>query len=380
MKIIGKTLYGLEKVLAEELASLGASNVKALNRAVAFTGDMRTLYRVNYCCRTALSFLAEISDFRIKTARDLYSEASKIRWDDFLSEKKTFSVVPVVNSPLFDHTHYPALVLKDAVADYFRKKNGIRPSVNTGDPDLVINLHISHDQVTVSLDSSGLPLFRRGYRAEQIAAPINEVLAAGILKIAGWNAASPLADLMCGSGTIPIEAAMIAAGIPAGRTRSSYGFQRWRDYDENLFSDIKLTEEKAATEPGISIYAGDISAEALRIARANASRAGVESYIRFEEADFAKSSTPEPGLTLVLNPPYGERLRDENSSAVYSMIGTTLKHRYPGCSAWIIAADRAAVNSLGLRPSSKHVLFNGSIECRLLNYKMFEGPARQRSG
>jgi putative N6-adenine-specific DNA methylase len=213
MKFVAKTLYGLETVLADELVGLGAADIEKVNRAVTFSGDKNLLYRVNYCSRTALSVLMHVADFRIRSKDDLYREGSKIGWDRYLDPDDTFSIVPVVNSPHFSHTGYPGLILKDAIADYFRKRFGRRPSVNTADPGILINLHISNDSVTVSLDSSVIPLFKRGYRQEQTAAPLNEVLAAGILLLSGWNSSASLLDPMCGSGTIPIEAGLLACNI-----------------------------------------------------------------------------------------------------------------------------------------------------------------------
>ena len=225
MRFVAKTLYGLEKVLSEELIELGASDVQIGNRAVLFNGDMSLLYRVNYCARTALSVLMPIAEFRIKSKDDLYKGGSKIEWDRYMDPDDTFSIVPVINSPLFGHTGYAGLILKDSLADSFRNKTGRRPSVNTDDPGILINLHISNDLVTISIDSSVVPLFKRGYRQEQSVAPLNEVLAAGILLLSGWNVSSDLRDPMCGSGTFPIEAGLIACKIPPGKFRKFFGFR-----------------------------------------------------------------------------------------------------------------------------------------------------------
>ena len=233
MKFVAKTLYGLEKVLAEELTGLGAADVQAVNRAVLLKVIKNLLYRVNYCARTALSVLMPVADFRIRSKDDLYNGGSKIEWDRYMDADDTFSIVPVVNSPHFDHTGYAGLLLKDAIADYFRKKTGRRPSVDTNDPGILINLHISNDHVTISIDSSVIPLFKRGYRQEQAVAPLNEVLAAGILLFQDGMHQLHLTDPMCGSGTIPIEAGLIACKIPPGKFRKFFGFQRWKDFDED---------------------------------------------------------------------------------------------------------------------------------------------------
>ena len=276
MKFVAKTLYGLETVLADELVSLGAADIEKVNRAVTFSGDKNLLYRVNYCSRTALSVLMHVADFRIRSKDDLYREGSKIGWDRFLDPDDTFSIVPVVNSPHFSHTGYPGLILKDAIADYFRKRFGRRPSVNTSDPGILVNLHISNDSVTVSLDSSVIPLFKRGYRQEQTVAPLNEVLAAGILLLSGWNASASLLDPMCGSGTIPIEAGLMACKIPPGKFRKFFGFQRWKDYDAELFDKIRSEADTKIVSSAVKISGSDISEKAIGQARTNASNGRIK--------------------------------------------------------------------------------------------------------
>jgi putative N6-adenine-specific DNA methylase len=273
MKFVAKTLYGLEKVLAGELVSMGAAEVEEVNRAVLFKGDKALLYKVNYCARTALSVLMPVADFNIRSKEDLYSAGSKIKWDQYLGCDDTFSIVPVINSPYFTHTGYPALVIKDTIADYFRKKSGRRPSVDSSDPVILINLHISNNNVTVSIDSSVVPLFKRGYRQEQVVAPLNEVLAAGILLLSGWDASSPLLDPMCGSGTIPIEAGLIACKIPPGKLRDFFGFQRWKDFDEELFIKVRDEADSKIVSSPVKISGSDISALAISQARSNAARA-----------------------------------------------------------------------------------------------------------
>lgn len=376
MKFVAKTLYGLEKVLARELTELGASGAEAANRAVFFEGDKRLLYKANYCTRTALSFLMPVSEFRIKTKEDLYSKGSKIEWNDYMDENDTFSVVPVVNSPLFGHTGYAALVLKDAIADYFRKKTGKRPSVDSVDPGIVINLHVSNDAVTVSIDSSVIPLFKRGYRQEQTAAPLNESLAAGILKISGWDAASSLTDPMCGSGTIPIEAGLIACNIPPGKFRRFFGFQRWKDYDEALFNEVKKEADSRITGTSVRITASDISPEAVNLAIDNIKRAGLSEYIEIEVSDFRHLKAISDNGTVMLNPPYGMRLNPDELDSIYGMIGTTLKHNFNGNTAWLITSNRESLKKVGLRPAEKHTLFNGALECILLKFELYQGSRK----
>jgi len=376
MRFVAKTLYGLEKVLSEELISLGADNVQAVNRAVLFEGDRSLMYRVNYCSRTALSVLMTIADFRIHSKEDLYKHGLKLQWEKFLGPDDTFSITPVVNSQLFGHTGYPGLILKDAIADYFRKKSGRRPSVDTASPDLLINLHISNDQVTISLDSSVIPLFKRGYREEQALAPMNEVLAAGILLISGWDASAPLIDPMCGSGTFPIEAALIACKIPPGKFRKFFGFQKWKDFDENLFEKIKLESNTGVRESPVKISGSDISEEVLAYTRVNVGNAGLNESIFLERADF-KDLKPDTGSVLFMNPPYGQRINPAEIDELYGMIGSTLKHSFHGSTAWLITSNKESLKYVGLKPKEKHILFNGALECILLKYEMYQGSRKQ---
>ena len=264
MKQVAKTLFELENVLAEELLTLGATDVKVLNRAVKYKGDKRMLYKANYCLRSAMSVLLPVSEFSIRSKDDLYRGGEKIEWENYLDPDGTFSVTPVVNSPLFPHTGYAGLLLKDSIVDRFRRIRGKRPSVNTGDPGIIINLHISNDNVTISLDSSAVPLFKRGYRKEQSAAPLNEVLAAGMLLISGWDGSCPLIDPMCGSGTISVEAALIARKIPPGKFRDMFGFQKWSDFDIELFESVKEECDGNISCKKSNIYCSDISDEAVK--------------------------------------------------------------------------------------------------------------------
>jgi putative N6-adenine-specific DNA methylase len=377
MKFIAKTLYGLEEVLSSELVSLGAVNIKVVNRAVLFEGGKEMLYRANYCLRTALSVLVPIKEYRIKSKDDLYRGAATIPWDRYLSPDGTFAVTPVVKSPIFEHSGYPGLVVKDAVADHFRKSGGIRPSVRQDQPGILINLHISNDLVTISLDSSVVPLFKRGYRKEQSAAPINEVLAAGIILISGWNAGSDLLDPMCGSGTFPIEAGMIACRIPPGKARKNYGFNTWKDFDQDLFDEIRNEYDRMETGTPVKISASDISETAVLQSRINIEAAGLKNVIVPEVADFREIRGSENGGTLFINPPYGLRLNPGELDNLYSMTGTVLKHNFPGWSAWIITPNLEALKHVGLKPARKHILYNGSLECTLVKYEMYSGSRKK---
>jgi len=376
MKFVAKTLYGLEKVLAEELISLGASDVEAVNRAVLFKGDKKLLYKVNYCVRTALSVLMPVADFRIRSKDDLYKGGSKVEWDKFLGVDDTFSIAPVVNSPHFGHTGYAGLILKDSIADYFRNKCGSRPSVDSNDPKVLINLHISNDTVTISIDSSVIPLFKRGYRQEQAVAPLNEVLAAGILMISGWNASATLTDPMCGSGTIPIEAGLIACKIPPGKFRKFFGFQRWNDYDEDMFKMVKNEADSQIGPSAVKIFGSDISEQTLVQARSNVAIAGLNDVISMEVADFKDLKTIDNQGFVFLNPPYGQRLNPEEIDQLYSMIGSTLKHNFAGTTAWLITSNKESLKNVGLKPKEKHTLFNGALECILLKYEMYQGTKK----
>jgi len=376
MRFVAKTLYGLEKVLSEELINLGAGDVQIGNRAVLFKGDMNLLYRVNYCVRTALSVLMPVAEFRIRTKDDLYKGGSKLEWDQFMDQDDTFSIAPVINSPHFGHSGYAGLVLKDSIVDYFRNKTGRRPSVDSEDPRILINLHISNDLVTISLDSSVVPLFKRGYRQEQSIAPLNEVLAAGIILISGWKVSASLTDPMCGSGTIPIEAGLIARKIPPGKFRAFFGFQRWKDFDEEAFEKIKLDCNSQIISSPVNISASDISEQAVQYARSNIEKAELSDSITLEVSDFKNLKSNDDNGFIFLNPPYGQRIQPEEIDLLYGMIGTTLKHKFPGTTAWLITSNKESLKHVGLKAKEKHTLFNGALECSLVKYEMYQGTKK----
>lgn len=378
MKFIAKTLYGLEEVLAGELTSLGASAVRPLNRAVAFSGSKELLYRSNYCLRTALSVLVQITEFRIRSKDDLYRNSLNFEWDRYMGADDTFAITPVVNSTHFDHSGYAGLVLKDSIADYFRNKTGKRPSVNTEKPDILINLHISHDLVTISLDSSVIPLFKRGYRKEQAIAPLNETLAAGILMISGWDGLTPLYDPMCGSGTFSFEAALMAGNIPPGKFREFFGFQKWKDFEYDLFERIKNDSDSEVKDLPLKIFASDISEKAVGQAKANLASAGLNEYVSVGLSDFRDTSAENSWVFL--NPPYGLRLQPEEIDSLYAMIGSTLKHNFQGCTAWLITSNMESLRHVGLKPGKKYTLFNGALECQLLKYELYQGSKKRREG
>jgi putative N6-adenine-specific DNA methylase len=376
MNLVAKTLFGLENILAEELAELGAAEIKIANRAVLFTGNKELLYKINYCSRLALSVLVTVANFRIRSKEDLYSKASAINWSELMDADTSFSVMPVVNSTLFTHSGYPGLILKDSVADYFRKKKGIRPSVNGDNPDLLINLHISNDNVTISLDSSLVPLYKRGYRTEQGTAPLNEVLAAGILKLSAWDHSSPLFDPMCGSGTILVEAGMMANNIPPGKFRNIFGFTRWKGFDDELFMRVRQENDANILSGNARISGSDISELAVKNTLANLKSAGLGDQIAVEVKDFRNVENTMKNGFLVTNPPYGERLKHEDMDELYSMIGTMLKHSFSGNKAWIITSGKEYLKNIALKPMAKYTLYNGALECILAGYELYEGSRK----
>ena len=377
-KLLAKTLFGLEDVLAAELKDMGAENISKGRRSVSFRGDKEMLYRANYNLRTALSVLKPLCSFKIERAKDLYKKAMEFPWEDIMGLGQTFSVVPVVNSSIFNHTAYPALVLKDAIADRFRMKTNRRPSVELKDPDMVFNCHISEKDVTISIDSTIIPLFKRGYRVHQSEAPLNEVLAAGIIMKSGWDMQMPLLDPMCGSGTLAIEAALMARNIPPGQFRRFFGFMNWPDYDQALFKKVRRDAVLKKRSLQTAVYCKDISSQNIRLCRVNIKNAGLEDDIQTEVADFRESASKEKAYMIIMNPPYGERLDVKDIESLYSDIGERLKHGYPGSTAWIISSNTEALKNIGLKPSRKSTLYNGKLEIKLVKYELYSGSKKGR--
>lgn len=373
-----KTLFGLETVLTEELHALGVHQVEPLTRAVRFAGNDEILYRCNLWLRTALSVLKPIDTFYAHHENQLYKRVQRIRWSDYLTPDQTFAIESTTHSELFRHSKYAALKTKDAIADQFRSERGVRPSVDTENPNLLIDLHISDKQVTLSLDSSGNTLDRRGYRLNRTEAPLNEVLAAGLLKLSGWDARSPLLDPLCGSGTIVIEAALMAAGRPPGLERS-FSFENWPGIQRDLWAQIRKEYQRAAPPAKPFIFARDADPAAIATAKKNALRAGVAAWIDFGQQNFFDSAAPRENCLLVMNPPYGERLKPETILDFYTKIGDTLKSSYQDCEAWILSANFEALKSIGLRSSKKIKLFNGALECRFQRYELYAGSRKVKA-
>lgn len=371
-QMVAKTFQGLEDVLRDELISLGAENVEMGRRMVSFEGDLETMYRANLCCRTALRILKPIEKFTASDPDELYDIVRDIEWEKYMTPQTTFSIDSTVNSDEFSHSKYVTYRVKDGIVDHFRDKYGERPSIRVAGADLMLNVHIFEDRITISLDSSGEPLSKRGYRVEQTAAPINEVLAAGIIMKTGWRGESNFVDPMCGSGTFLIEAALIAANINPGIFRQQFAFEKWHDFDKELFEEI-YNDDSAEKEFACKIYGGDMDAEAVAIARKNVREAKVDDMVEITCRQMSEwTENPEPGI-IVMNPPYGERLKPDDLTALYKGIGTALKKNFSGWNAWIIGPDKEEFGNIGLKPTIKIPLLNGSLECSLREYVLFDG-------
>ena len=372
-EMVAKTFQGLENVLADELKVLGATDVEVGRRVVAFKGDKATMYRANFCCRTALRILKPIYKFNAENIDELYEAAKKYNWEKILSVKRTFSIDSTVYSDEFRHSKFVTYRVKDAIADFFNEKYGERPSIRVTNPDVMIDVHISNNEVTISLDSSGESLHKRGYRVGQTEAPINEVLAAGIIKLSGWDGKSNFYDPMCGSGTFLIEAALIAANINPGVYRNNFAFERWDDFDVELFESI-YNDDSNERDFDYKIYGSDISPKAIGITRSNIKSARVGKYIEVDVRPFQEiGNVPAGGGILITNPPYGERIKSDDMDALYDSIGTMLKNEFKGYNAWVISAVNETFDKIGLKPSLKFPILNGSLECELRQYVIFEG-------
>ena len=371
-----KTFFGFESVLAEELKSMGAADVEIKNRLVEFYGDKGFLYKANYSLSTALRILVPIHSFSVKNEFQLYERFKKFEWENYLDLNQTFVIDSTVHSDYFTHSHYAALKVKDALVDSFQEKYGKRPSVEKENPDIVFNLHISHDKVTLSLDSSGDSLHKRGYKTEHGKAPINEVLAAGLLKIAGWDGKGNLLDPMCGSGTILTEAALMATNIPPQIHRGKFAFENWKDFDAELFEKIKETRLNRMREFSGKIVGYDINPAMLKIAEENIVNADLEDFIEVKYKDFFQSEKDLFPVLILFNPPYNERM-ESNNEILYKSIGDTLKNHYPNTYCWFITSDLSAKKFVGLKPSKKVKVFNGKLECDFLRYDIYEGSKKQ---
>ena len=373
--LIAKTFMGLEPVLAKELTQLGANDVKIGRRMVSFTGDKEMMYRANFQLHTAIKILKPIRHFKANSADDVYEEIKKTDWTTYLDDNKTFAVDAVVFSEEFRHSKFVSYKVKDAIVDHFREKTGNRPNISVTNPDIRLNIHIAEDQCTLSLDSSGESLHRRGYRQESVEAPLNEVLAAGMILMTGWQGDTDFIDPMCGSGTLLIEAALIAHNMAPGLFRKEYAFEKWADFDAELFDRI-YNDDSQEREFKHHIYGYDIDMKAVNTARLNVKAAGLTNSITIEQQDFKDFKQPQEKSLLVTNPPYGERISTPDLLGTYRMIGERLKHEFTGNDAWVLSYREECFDQIGLKPSLKIPLYNGSLECEFRKYQMFDGKMK----
>jgi len=375
-KFHAKTLKGFEDILAGELKDLGASDIQPANRGVDFKGSVSLMYKANLCLRTALRILMPVAAFRAHNPDMLYKKIRSIDWTEHMTYKNSFAIDAVSFSKNFRNSHYIEQKVKDAIVDQFRDNTSVRPSVDLRNADIRINIHVQDTFFTVSLDSSGESLHKRGYRKHAHPASLSEVLAAGMIMRTGWSGDQPFYNPMCGSGTIALEAAMIASNLFPGITGRGYAFQNWPGFDSLLFERV-LESLPEPVEPKVPIYATDIDPEAVRITRNNARALGFDKYLEIKKVDFFKTAAREdPGIVIV-NPPYGERLVEEDINQMYADIGSMLKHHYPGSTAWIFSANREAIKNIGLKAEKKYNLNNGQLECSYLKYTLFKGKRKE---
>lgn len=377
-KMLAKCFYGFEPILAKELRQLGAGNVEEGLRIVTFEGDLGFMYKANLCLRSALRILKPIASFSVRSENDLYRRIKEIPWERYLGQDQSLAIDSVLKSETFTHSLFVSQKAKDAIADRFRSLFDKRPNVDTRNPDLRIHIHIQHQQCHLSLDSSGNSLHHRGYRTATNIAPINEVLAAGLLLMSGWNGRSNFLDPMCGSGTFLVEAAMIACNIPANINRETFGFQTWKDYDESLFEKIVAASLNKTREFHFKIEGYDKAPSAISKAQTNIENAKLDEYISVKRQDFFESTKHTQGpLHMVFNPPYGERLNVE-MERFYKRIGDTLKQDYKNTQAWMITANLDALKHVGLRTTRKIKVYNGQLEARLVQYEIYEGSRKSK--
>jgi len=377
-EMAAKTLYGLEEILAEELIGLGANEVQIGRRVVTFEGDKALMYKANFCCRTALKILKPFARFRANNPDEVYEHIKRLDWLQYLPAGKTLAIDSVVYSETFTHSKFVAYRVKDAIVDYFTEKNLQRPSIRINNPDIQLHLHISHNECTLAFDSSGESLHKRGYRIEEVEAPLNKVLAAGMILKTGWRGDSHFVDPMCGSGTLLIEAALIAMNIAPGVFRDKYAFEKWDDFDAELFERIS-TDDSHEREFSYKCFGSDISRKAIAAAAKNVKNAGLSKYIELKVLPFQEmKENPGKGI-LITNPPYGERLRSDDLMNLYSMIGERLKHVFPGYEAWIISSNPEGFDNIGLKPASKMKLINGALDCEYRQYILFSGKRKERT-
>ena len=375
-KLLAKTFAGLEEILKDELITLGAENPETIKRGVAFEGDKTLLYKTNYLLRTALRIFKTISTFDVTDEQSLYEQVKNINWTDYLYKNQTFVVHADVFHSQITNSQFITLKTKDAIADHYRTKKLTRPSVNKENPDVIINVHISHNNCTISLDSSGTSLHKRGYKIAADKAPLNEVLAAGMIKLTGWQADKDFYDPMCGSATIPIEAAMTAMNIPAGYYRETFSFQHWLDFDSDIWNKIKEEADNNLKDLDVNIIASDRSEKAIQIARKNIRNARLHKDIELKKSYFDTLKPINNNGILVFNPPYGMRLSEKDIIKLYKETGNTLKKNWSGHQAWIITSELKAAKFIGLHPSKKIKLYNGPNKAQFLCFDVYQGSKK----
>ena len=375
-ELIAKTFMGLEPVLAQELTQLGANNVQIGRRVVSFTGDKEMMYRANFQLHTAIRILKPIKHFKARSAEDVYEEVKKVDWSQYILQGKTFSVDSVVYSEEFRNSRFVTYKVKDAIVDQFRENTGNRPNISVSNPDIRLHIHVADEDATLCLDSSGESLHRRGYRQETVEAPLNEVLAAGMILMTGWKGETDFIDPMCGSGTIPIEAALIARNISPGVFRKGYAFEKWPDFDADLFDTI-YNDDSKEREFEHHIYGYDADMKAVNRALQNVRAAGFSKEITIQMQDFKDFQQPTEKSILVTNPPYGERISTPDLLGTYKMIGERLKHAFTGNEAWILSYREECFDQIGLKPAIKIPLYNGSLECEFRRYQLFDGKMKE---
>lgn len=379
IKMIAKTIFGLEETLAQELQRLGAKEVEIINRAVSFTGDKGFMYKANLCLRTALRVLVPFHTFKVADEKSFYNSILAINWEEYMDVTDTIAIDTVLSTDLFTHSQYISQKAKDAIVDQFRAKYGERPSVDLEKPTLRINIHIHNDTCTLAFDSSGESLHKRGYRDKTNLAPINEVLAAGLILLTGWDKRTNFIDPMCGSGTILIEAALIANNIPPGYYREDYGFERWKKFmpfDEELWNTIFDAAVDKITNHEQKIMGGELSPNVAKKAKENIKLAKVDDIVSVKNCDMKDFEVPAGRGVVVINPPYGERMDKDNIEELYKMMGDTFKKNFQGYDCWILSSNMEALKNVGLRPSRKITLFNGPLECRFMKYEMYQGTKK----
>lgn len=383
--MVAKTIFGLEDLCANELKMLGAEKIETHNRAVSFEGNIGVMYKANYLLRTALRVLVQYAEFEVEDEHDFYKKVREIAWETLIDVTDTLAIDTVLNTEIFNHSQYISQKAKDAICDRFRDKfDNVRPSVDLDNPTLRLHIHVAKNRCVIALDSSGDSLHKRGYREKTNLAPINEVLAAGLVQLTGWDRRSTLVDAMCGSGTILIEAAMLAANIPAGYFRENLGFMKWRKllpYNEELWQKINEAAIERISTNDVVLYGIEISPHVSRKAKENVKRSKTDDMIRIRCADFLQSDAPPTVGTqpvLIMNPPYGERMEKDDTPALYKAVGDTFKKKYEGYECWIISSNHEALKNLGLSTSKRLTVYNGQLECKFFRYSIYSGSKKAK--